>query len=379
MKKRIDFVNISVCISIISFGILEKLFFVKKFSQNYIYYIKPLIWTLIAVLCWVFFKKNKTILKKQDKLIYIVVFSILTITLYYLIGFLTGYMYSIYNHSFFGVIRNIFSFVIVLIPFEIIRYSLISHNNSRLSKFFILCAMIIIFLDIDPLLNIKQSGIGADYLFGTIIPVIISQVFLNYLADNCGLSSCILWQIIPNFVLYITPIFPNMNWFFKFTYGIIQPLITYVFLYYTFTNDQLSKEVIVGKKKKPTMGMATILIVFLILGFFTNMFNVSPIVIVSDSMNPIFYRGDMVVVDKKRQYDIGSIIVYNHDGKMVVHRIIDKTVDNNDIFCYITKGDNNSDIDSWYVYPEDIKAVYLFSLPKIGYLTIWLNDVRGKA
>src|SRR5579871_1169376 len=74
----------------------------------------------------------------------------------------------------------------------------------------------------------------------------------------------------------------------------------------------------------------------------------SPIVVVlSGSMEPIFHRGDLLVLsNRKKLVDVGDVVVYNVKGRdiPIVHRVIKQHTTNakgGDKQFLLTKGDNN--------------------------------------
>ena len=115
-------------------------------------------------------------------------------------------------------------------------------------------------------------------------------------------------------------------------------------------------------------------------------------VVVSGSMEPAFYRGDIVVVEKANFFglhefdpnsvEVGDVVVYNAAwyDQPVIHRIINIT-DINGSTMYVIKGDNNDRPDPYYVKPSQIqeKVVTLGDnlavIPKIGYLSLWLRGL----
>lgn len=113
-------------------------------------------------------------------------------------------------------------------------------------------------------------------------------------------------------------------------------------------------------------------------------------VVVSGSMEPEFYRGDIVVVQQSsflglQEFDpsstqIGDIVVYDaawYDSP-VIHRVINITQIDGKTY-YTLKGDNNDQEDPYLVEEERIlKRVVTIGdqpliIPKIGYLTIWMK------
>ena len=115
-------------------------------------------------------------------------------------------------------------------------------------------------------------------------------------------------------------------------------------------------------------------------------------VVVSGSMEPAFYRGDIVLVEKADFFGIhefnpedvkvGDVVVYDAAWyeQPVIHRIID-IVEINGTTMYLIKGDNNDSPDPYYVKASQIKEKVvtfgdsLVIIPKIGYLSLWLRGL----
>ena len=115
-------------------------------------------------------------------------------------------------------------------------------------------------------------------------------------------------------------------------------------------------------------------------------------VVVSGSMEPAFYRGDIVMVEKADflginefnpdDVQVGDVVVYDATwfDQPVIHRIIDiKEI--NGTTMYVIKGDNNQYPDPYYVESSQIKEKVvtfgdnLVVIPKIGYLSLWLRGL----
>ena len=115
-------------------------------------------------------------------------------------------------------------------------------------------------------------------------------------------------------------------------------------------------------------------------------------VVVSGSMEPAFYRGDIVLVEKAdflginefnaSDVKVGDVVVYDAAwyDQPVIHRIINIT-DINGTTMYVIKGDNNDSPDPYYVTSSQIKEKVvtvddnLVVIPKIGYLSLWLRGL----
>ena len=111
-------------------------------------------------------------------------------------------------------------------------------------------------------------------------------------------------------------------------------------------------------------------------------------VVVSGSMEPSFYRGDIVATENVDTYgiqefnpytdvNVNDVVVYNAKwySEPVIHRVIDIQQINGSKY-YIIKGDNNEVQDPYPVSPDQIKSKVikigdsLLIIPKLGYITL---------
>jgi len=117
-------------------------------------------------------------------------------------------------------------------------------------------------------------------------------------------------------------------------------------------------------------------------------------VVVSKSMEPVLYRGDIVIIEKANfiginefntsDMEVGDIVVYDavwfNDGP-VIHRVIGSDIDVKGNKYYIIKGDNNHAPDPMVVYPTQIRAKVvrisdkLLIIPKLGQIILALKGL----
>ncbi len=117
-------------------------------------------------------------------------------------------------------------------------------------------------------------------------------------------------------------------------------------------------------------------------------------VVVSGSMEPVFYRGDVVVIEQTTDVlglheinpanlKVGDIVIYHAIWfpEPVIHRIIATGTATNGSQYFITKGDNNPIHDPDPVYDNQIIAKVAtigntpIVIPKVGYITIWIRGL----
>jgi signal peptidase len=112
-----------------------------------------------------------------------------------------------------------------------------------------------------------------------------------------------------------------------------------------------------------------------IIWFAVGVFPIFPSVIVTGSMEPLIMPGDVALIQKINNNDelneiqIGDVIQFQRDEILIVHRIID-IVEEGEIMCYKTKGDNNSAEDKELVKAENIKGRLYKVVPKLGLPTL---------
>ena len=64
----------------------------------------------------------------------------------------------------------------------------------------------------------------------------------------------------------------------------------------------------------------------------------------SDSMAPAIVCGDKVKIKEKSIYEVGDIVLFTHNGLPIIHRIIFKFVEDNEVY-FVCKGDGVQNLD----------------------------------
>jgi signal peptidase I len=99
-------------------------------------------------------------------------------------------------------------------------------------------------------------------------------------------------------------------------------------------------------------------------------------VVRSDSMQPVFGAGDMVVIVPPgflgHRVLPGEIVSYKLSGNTITHRVV--KVDGASI---TTKGDANDEADGAPVALSQVVGVYLMEIPHIGYFTAFIRTRPG--
>lgn len=361
----------------------------KVFPTSYRLIINPVFFIILSAYLYYIngsihgrFPKNNEYIKKM------IIIVLMYLIIYFFLGLLFGYTRSPYSHSLKGILRNMWESIIVIIGIEFVRSFLL--NNNKKNKLFIFITFIIFFLielNINTYLsNTLDRESAFKYISSIVIPLFASSILYTYLSLKGSYKLVLAYRVIFEIIMLLTPIYPNLDWFATGIIGILVPLIIYIL--YKYDYDRKKRDVSRRTLKKQSIvtyiPLLTLIIIFAL--FMLGFFKYSPIAIVSNSMTPVFYRGDVVVlrkVDEKilKNMEKYTIIVYSIGKQNIVHRIIDIKEVDGEIY-YQTKGDANNSPDANLVSQDQVIGIYKFSMKYIGYPSVWLseyfNDVKPK-
>jgi len=131
--------------------------------------------------------------------------------------------------------------------------------------------------------------------------------------------------------------------------------------------------------------IATIVLVFaagiLVFTVFTPTRQFQLLNVMSGSMEPVLHVGSIVFLTKVdpttlKQNDIITFNSTQDQVDSVTHRI--KTITNkNGVLSFSTKGDANQTPDVDAVSADKVLGKVMFSIPYLGYLSVWMKTPRG--
>ena len=119
------------------------------------------------------------------------------------------------------------------------------------------------------------------------------------------------------------------------------------------------------------MILGTVLV--LIFTFSWGLLPIRPTAVATGSMTPRLKVGDLVVTSIfTDSVEVGDIIQFRRDDVTVIHRVVELTRVNGEV-VYVTRGDANKSNDGGYVRMQDVEGKVLFSIPYLGWITLWLH------
>lgn len=352
-------------------------------SFLFTYVCKPLSWLLIII---TFLKyprvKNSGKIRIRNTLIWVTALTaIVYISIMIISGILGGFAKSPYDHSLCGIIYSIISVFPALIGREMVRSYVINSNKNK-NIYFMLGVMAVfmtfIEIPISSIDNLKTKLDIITYIGETVIPKLSINIYASYLVYLGGAYLSIIYIGVLQAFLWFFPIVPNPPWNIKILIDILLPAFSMMFMQYFYSckiKDKKNKHV---KKDNPMSWSTATVIAILVIWFAVGVFPIQPFVIATGSMEPLIYPGDMVLVKRMdaKNIKVGDVIQYRKENIYIFHRIID-TVEEDGELKYKTKGDNNSVPDKNLVKSNDIRGKVIYTIPKIGWPTLFLRSSKG--
>jgi len=376
--KRFNNKTLIIYIVLIVFALIKLIF---KLDNNTIFnfYILPVIWIGLAFLAIKLLEYEKPRIKdKIGKAQTLFILAISYLIIYFSLGLIFGFEYSPYARDILSIFKNIWTFIVVIIFQEKIRCILVNYTSNK-KKYFILITFIFVLVNFNFnnfLVNCSSFKLFFKYLFSNLLPLCVENIIFTYLAVKCGFKSLMTFRIPIEFVYLIVPIFPRLDWFLSAIFSFIFNFIVFLIINYEYGMRNVSKRY--RKSSHPLSYVPIFVLIILFISFVMGFFRYKPLAIVSNSMVPIFSRGDMVIIKKITQEDIhklriNDIIEYRLDNYRVVHRIVDIKTTNGET-SFTTKGDNNNAVDTEPVSVKQVVGVVRFKIPKVGYPSVWLSE-----
>ena len=376
--RKINSYSLILYIVICLYICLSFCLFLPNISGIYFNYINPMFWLCLFVLSFFLFKNDICRKRYKYDFLQIVIISVIVyLIIFYLFGLIVGYNRLPYNHSVLGITKNLCLYALIIFPQEYIRQALINRSGK---KRYLLIIITAIFACVN-IINLTNGFVINDItdIFKLVYTIMIAEttksILLTYLTYKSDFIPSFVYAFVLQVIIYIIPITPDLNWFLDGTFKLLLPFIVYILC----SSFYAKRELLKSRKKQMYFTLTPLLIIIIpIIILVSGVFKYQIIAIGSNSMHPTYKRGDAVVFEKlenKEMLEEKDIIVFEKDGVIVLHRIIKIEYTEAGNRKYITKGDNNNIADEGFITDEDIIGVYKFKIYKIGYPSVWLQEL----
>jgi signal peptidase I len=347
-------------------------------STVYLYIVKPLFWLALSCYVW---NKPKCRFKGKLKLqrfilIWSAIFGIVHLSVYFAGGFIDGIGASPYAKNLKGILMNMWGFGSVIIMMEWVR----NYAVNRVKKKFVFlfsAVIVVVFalcrLNLRILAGIQNWQQAIQYMGEFAFPEIMNSILLTYIVYIGGAYPAMIYTAITSFPVWLSPVLPDLTWITKAFIGIITPVAFIIILRQEYKKKSKEIKLREQKTEKPYSWISVSIISIAIIWFAVGVFPVFPTVILTGSMEPVIYPGDVAIMQKMDGNKVkkGDVIQYWTGEVFVIHRIID--IDESGRFR--TKGDNNSAPDTAPVTTGQVKGKMLTVIPKIGIVSIIFKTV----
>ncbi len=381
MQKSKSFTLVTICL-ILVYGIIASLVLTTKLNFVYLYIINPVFYIVIAIILRILIGKqinNSKITKKSKE--YAVIGALAYIIISLLLGLIVTFGKNPYSKTLLGVLTNIWIFGSVVISKEYIRYKLINNVYEK-DKIKIAVLISIVYVIVDMNINrFVTENLTAIFvikqIFVNIIPLIVKNILFSYIAIYADFRASIIYQLIIDAYLWLSPILPNLNWMMDSILEISVPIVLLMYLQYIKTKNSIYKSKEDLLRSDPRNAIPIVIVIVLAMWFAVGVFPIKPVSIASGSMFPEIHVGDIALIKKCNANDIivGDIIQYQMEGYTVIHRVIEKKQKNGE-YIFITKGDNNKSQDLNPVNEDQVIGKCIFKIRYLGYPAIWLHLIQ---
>lgn len=322
---------------------------------------------------------------KKDVLLNIIIFLLMYYFITYFLGLFSGFVKSSYSLSFINIIKNTFPVIVLILISELMRYVLFNKTKRNLPCLIIGC-LLFVMVDVNTMVHIYdvKTALGITKMICLVVfPSITKNIFLTYLTMKVGYKNGIIYRLITELSTYLLPIFPDFGEYINVLLKTVLPIaimarLNNMFNYYSVRKIKDSRY---NSRKLVLYSFITFALLTIVL-LTSGLFTYQALTIGSGSMSPAIEKGDVIILksmknEETRKIKKGDVLVYNHDNKIIVHRVIKKS-NNGETISFKTKGDYNNAKDSWIVKQEEVIGIVKFRIRWVGMPTVALNELLNK-
>ncbi|MBR6948777.1 MAG: signal peptidase I [Bacilli bacterium] len=366
---------------LLSLIVIYSLFYNKYIAFNLTNYKETITLAFLIIIAFTSYKlfgykRDKFNDVKRSILITEIILLVGFFTVYYGLGLKMGFVYPQTL-----VDKNIINTIIlasIIVVGEIGRYLIIKADKEDIINN-------ILFIGAFSLLEIvfvtsKMMVTNYEELFKITaqyyIPITVKNYTLNYLVRYGGFRVTVPFNLIFSLYMYVLPFIPDVGEFLSAISKLTVPMLLSIASFRIVDESINGIEYDFKQNMFKKSDALNIILIGIVACIISGQFRFHLIGIGSESMSPKIQKGDAVLLDKKevkKDLKIGTIVAYNRNGKLIIHRI-SKIVKKDNKKYYVTKGDANNSDDNVQLANKDIVGVVLFKIKFIGYPSVFLSE-----
>lgn len=350
--------------------IINKFFFVLEYFDLVFFF-------LVFLFFFLFYGKprNKNYLKKIN-VRYMIVLLLSYVLIIYLFGFFMGFTKSIYSFNLLTILGNIIPVGLAIFFKEYTRFIVANKSFNHIGPYVLLTIFYISITIFNSYINTDFNNLFQvfNFICLTVLPTFAKEAVSSYITYNISYTPTLIYNLSFAIFPYVVPLYPDLGDYLNSILGIGFPFIIFLTMrkwikYKDIDNIKLTNSFI------KLICMPLIIFTSILVILISGVFSYKLIAIGSDSMNPIYYKGDAIIYKK---VDIGKIkkddiLVFEHNNQVITHRVVGIIKKGNRIY-FQTKGDNNEDVDAGLISNDMVLGTVRYIVKYVGYPTIWLNE-----
>ena len=316
---------------------------------------------------------------KKDGILFAIIFSLLYEIFIYVAGIFIGFLKSGYSLNIITFFMNVLPFAMIITTGEVLRHVFLTKGEKK-KIFYVLTFILFVLIDTSANIfkyDITSSRVALEAICLILIPSISKNILLTYWMKKFGIFANVVYLCITSLLVFVIPILPDFNKYLQAVIALVYPIIVY-FITRRVLRENVKADTQIKRHANFIVTAAIGIFLLVLIALTSGIFKYYFLTIGSGSMEKELYIGDVVIVKKLnkkelKEIDVGSIIVFKMQNKVVVHRVVEIGKDDGSLI-FKTKGDNNKENDNWVVTESNLIGMTKRKIPLIGLPSVWLYE-----
>ena len=301
-------------------------------------------------------------------------------------GLIGGLGISPYAHNYIGIVSNLFIGITLVAGEELLRSSFIWRFRSRPAAAILISALIIMFAGMNPIRieGLEKGLSGITSFVNWLVTLGSLNLAAGLVVYHYGFRGGLAFRLPIMFSSLIIPVLPNIvgaTAVITYSIATILTITTLAYLSSSAYDSRYSKKerpgLSIGDRTSILVALGLVILIWMSHGFL----GYYAFIVVSNSMSPNIVRGDIVIIREApiEEINVGDIILFISRDGPIVHRVVEKGVDDNNQIFLRTKGDANTGLDPDPVYEENLIGWLVITIPEVGNATLMLREAISVA
>ena len=247
------------------------------------------------------------------------------------------------------------------------------YSRRSLVVFTVLAALLYILVELQGA-NLASLELAFVFVCTTVFPIIAREALCAYLCHRAGLRPTLIYKLAVTMYPFLLPIVPALGDYLHSVVNVIVSFIIYLVVLRSARFYDQDRKRLRGMNYR-LVAIPLLVVASILTALVSGLLPYQLIAIASDSMRPIYARGDAVIFEKVSATEIAKddILVFSKDRAIMTHRVV--AIENRDNTLYFTtRGDNNEKPDGFETSAEQVLGRVVSVGKYIGFPTVWLNE-----